>query len=667
MALLSPLGPQFFDNLGAVAALGKLYTYATGTTTPVTSYQDQAGTIPHTNPIILDSAGKVQPELWLTAGTEYRLRLTTSADVLIDEWDDIGGIPSSADLSATSGAGLVGYSGAVSYPTSTVGWMLTKMMWSLHDPRWGLALDGVTDDSAAINAALSAASAAGRHLYCFGATAAISSTIIGQANTGIHSDGTFKLYAKAAGFTNVDPATHYTSASTVIDLSGQTTAPYTPKKGQQWSGVVVQFESTNGRCVDGIVARNAQIVLTDIELYNFNKTRGILYASLAAGSKIIRPYIHDFTSDYVWPGYGYAQRAEVNITGIDGDDDNINSVESVVDIIEPRIENLNHGATAIAVYGNQADCINWQKGKVSVIRPYLRNSSEAIDCFGDYAVIRDVDISDMTEFGIKFIHTGSYGSVRGGKISRCGLAGIDVVGGDIAFGAYTECNVFEDISITDIDPNNLNSNTACVRVENAATGAVARKNTFRGLRLNPGTYGEYAIINNSSGDVNNVFDRNEILAAGTLGTYLMLAANNFEVIPTIATKVQVTRSSAQAIATGAAAKVTFNSAVIDTLSEFDITTNNRWVCTHPGYYFVDFQVAIALCRGLYAHIYKNGSAVATVAGVDSATDVVQAGFNRFLVYMSVADYLEGWVQHASGSNRNITAGVANTSFTVVPA
>lgn len=544
---------------------------------------------------------------------------------------------------------------------------VANSMWDLHNPRWGLALDGVTDDSTAINAALVAASAAGRYLYCFGATAAIAGTIVGQANTGIISDGTFKIYAKASGFTNTDPATHYTNASTVIDLSGLTVAPYTVKSKQIWKGIRIEFESTNGRCVDGIVARNCQVHLEDLELYNFNKARVILYASLAAGSKIIRPYIHDCTSNYVWPGYGYVQRAEVNITGIDGDDDNINGVESVVEIIDPWIENLNHGATAIATYGNQADCINWQKGKVTVIRPYLRNSSEAIDCFGDYAVIRDVDIADMTEFGIKFIHTASYGSVRGGQIKRCGLAGIDVVGGDIAFGAYTEENIFEDITITDIDPNNINSNTACVRVENAGTGAVARRNKFRNLRLNPGTYGEYAIINNTSGDVNNVFEKNSILAAGTLGTYLVLAANNFEIVPNITTKAQVTRSSVQAIATGAAAKVTFNSAVIDTAGEFDVTTNNRWVCTTPGYYFVDFQVSIALCRGLYAHIYKNGSAIASVAGVDSATDVVQAGFNRFLVYMSVADYLEGWVQHASGSNRNITAGVANTSFTVTRA
>lgn len=104
MALLSPLGPQFFQNDGTVAALCKLYTRLTGTTTPANTYSDQAGAVPHTNPIVLDSAGRVpsSKHIWLTAGTEYRYRLETADGVLIWELDDIYGISGPTDTISES-------------------------------------------------------------------------------------------------------------------------------------------------------------------------------------------------------------------------------------------------------------------------------------------------------------------------------------------------------------------------------------------------------------------------------------------------------------------------------------------------------------------------------------------------------------------------------------
>lgn len=92
---LSPIGGagwQFFNNDGTVLAGGKLYTYAAGTSTPKTSYTTSAGNIAHTNPIVLDSAGRVPSgEIWLTAGT-YKFSIFTSANVLIATYDNISGI-----------------------------------------------------------------------------------------------------------------------------------------------------------------------------------------------------------------------------------------------------------------------------------------------------------------------------------------------------------------------------------------------------------------------------------------------------------------------------------------------------------------------------------------------------------------------------------------------
>jgi hypothetical protein len=91
---LSPVGgvaAQFFDNNGVPLAGGKLFTYAAGTTTPQVTYTTSAGNVAHSNPIILDSAGRVPSgEIWLTAQS-YKFVLKDSTDVLIATYDNIIG------------------------------------------------------------------------------------------------------------------------------------------------------------------------------------------------------------------------------------------------------------------------------------------------------------------------------------------------------------------------------------------------------------------------------------------------------------------------------------------------------------------------------------------------------------------------------------------------
>jgi len=91
---LSPVGgaaAQFFDNNGNPLSGGKLYTYAAGTTTPLAAYTTSTGNIPHTNPIILDSAGRVPGgQIWLTDGSvDYKFLLETSFSVLVGTFDNI--------------------------------------------------------------------------------------------------------------------------------------------------------------------------------------------------------------------------------------------------------------------------------------------------------------------------------------------------------------------------------------------------------------------------------------------------------------------------------------------------------------------------------------------------------------------------------------------------
>lgn len=103
MAALAPNFHNQFFHAGVVAAGYSLYTRVTGTATAKAAYTDQAGTIPHTNPIILDAQGQVPGQLWLGTG-EYRLRLETPGGALVDEWDDVGGVASADSVAANDAA-----------------------------------------------------------------------------------------------------------------------------------------------------------------------------------------------------------------------------------------------------------------------------------------------------------------------------------------------------------------------------------------------------------------------------------------------------------------------------------------------------------------------------------------------------------------------------------
>ena len=79
---------QFFDANGAPLSGGLLYTYAAGTTTPLTTYTDSTGVSANTNPIVLDSRGEAN--VWLN-GAIYKFALYTSVGVLIWTVDNING------------------------------------------------------------------------------------------------------------------------------------------------------------------------------------------------------------------------------------------------------------------------------------------------------------------------------------------------------------------------------------------------------------------------------------------------------------------------------------------------------------------------------------------------------------------------------------------------
>ena len=107
---LSPfggVGAQFFNNDGIPLSGGLIYTYAAGTNTPTATYTTSAGTIAHSNPIVLDSAGRVPGgEIWLSFNASYKFVLKDSTGSLIATYDNIGGINFGNNIQNYTGNGV---------------------------------------------------------------------------------------------------------------------------------------------------------------------------------------------------------------------------------------------------------------------------------------------------------------------------------------------------------------------------------------------------------------------------------------------------------------------------------------------------------------------------------------------------------------------------------
>lgn len=109
MATLTPSPKmQFFTANGVPLSGGKLYTYAAGTgpTIPLATYTDSTGSVPNTNPVVLNARGEAS--VWL-GSSAYYMELKDASDVLIWSSDNISGVATLATLAASGGSSLVGF------------------------------------------------------------------------------------------------------------------------------------------------------------------------------------------------------------------------------------------------------------------------------------------------------------------------------------------------------------------------------------------------------------------------------------------------------------------------------------------------------------------------------------------------------------------------------
>jgi hypothetical protein len=150
LSALAGAGQQFFTDSGVPLSGGKLYSYEAGTTTPQTTYTDAAGTVAHTNPIVLNSAGRVATgEIWIVAGQNYKFVLKTSTEVTIATWDNITGINGTG---ITSNAINVEYDPAGANAVATNVQAKLRETFSVKD--FGAVGNGAANDTTAIQNAL---------------------------------------------------------------------------------------------------------------------------------------------------------------------------------------------------------------------------------------------------------------------------------------------------------------------------------------------------------------------------------------------------------------------------------------------------------------------------------------------------------------------------------
>jgi len=221
-------GAQFFNNNGVILNGGLLYTYQAGTTTPATTYTSSSGLIANSNPIVLDSTGRVPNEIWLTSSQSYKFILKTSDGVQLGSWDNIPGVNDFSVLAGATGATLIGYKyPSISSVLRTVASKLSDIE-SVVD--FGADPTGSTDSTTAINNALGA----GNVVYIPQGTYRIDDTILIQDNKTLLLDGILHRMS-----------THSSSTRPVVKIKGN----YASFKGNGLESVV----KTDNNAPNGVV------------------------------------------------------------------------------------------------------------------------------------------------------------------------------------------------------------------------------------------------------------------------------------------------------------------------------------------------------------------------------------------------------------------------------
>lgn len=247
LSALAGAGQQFFDNNGNPLSGGKLYSYEAGTTTPQATYTSVSGATAHTNPIILDSAGRVATgEIWVTAGQNYKFVLTTSAEVTIATWDNITGINGTG---IATNADLVEYDPPFISAVTSGYTVQDKLAQTVSVKDFGAVGDGVTDDYNAIMAAHDSLPSTGGEI----------SVPRGSYlhNTGLVFTKLVRLVGEGANYINAANPSEFVKGASVAGTGLELL-------GAGSTIVAMGFRGLSGNTGDGVHIREGRVTLEDI-------------------------------------------------------------------------------------------------------------------------------------------------------------------------------------------------------------------------------------------------------------------------------------------------------------------------------------------------------------------------------------------------------------------
>jgi len=119
----------------------------------------------------------------------------------------------------------------------------------------------------------------------------------------------------------------------------------------------------------------------------------------------------------------------------------------------------------------------------------------------------------------------------------------------------------------------------------------------------------------------------------------------------VETKIGVKNSGTVNLSTSPV-KITMDTEDFDHLDEFDKTTNRRFTPKTNGFYLINLSITGSTSWALIGSIYKNGSAIQTVAATGYYSGGSTVGINLMqVVYLTTSDYIEfySWVSSSSSS------------------
>ena len=286
-----------------------------------------------------------------------------------------------------------------------------------------------------------------------------------------------------------------------INFSGSTgSTPDARSAGVRLENFILESDPRMGRYLRGIVGLNVRdCAIRNVEIRGIPTGVGIALAS-AKHCTLSNLYVHDFADQTNWSTLP-------QITAIEIDNDLVHGIASSGIVIDGfDIEHMRVSGPLLAHWGYQTDGINIANfaSRVDISNGKIVDTGEAIDTFGSRGTIRNVDIADSYQFGLKFIHGASGNRVSDVRIVNSGLAAV-TFSGSLSPQHDTAGNILSNIRIIGIDPAGIfkDHSTAGILINHPPSmPGKPRNNRVEATIIDLGPNGQYGWLDTSTGSGN---------------------------------------------------------------------------------------------------------------------------------------------------------------------